>query len=293
MKKTYFCTSDIHGYYDLFIEALTREGFDKNNPSHILIVAGDIFDRGEQSLEVYNFLKSLPKERRILIRGNHEYLLRDLVARKRPKSYDESNGTYGTLFQLANIGYKKESEMIHDYYRDLATNNEVGNPKSPVEIESKYAELRKKLYIGKVQEVLDWIFSDEWVNYYELDNYIFVHSFIPTPIPWDLYSPTRGEPIYREDWRNATPTEWEDATWVCPWSYYKAGLFKPEEEKGKILVCGHWAAYDFKRHLGGKQFKRDKLDYSPYISKHLIALDATTYASHKINIYKIEKEDAD
>lgn len=97
----YFITSDLHGFYDEFMEALGRAGFDANDSEHILIVCGDIFDRGEKPLEIYDFLRSLPKERRILIRGNHEALLRNLAARGYPESYDIHNKTYDTLAYIS------------------------------------------------------------------------------------------------------------------------------------------------------------------------------------------------
>ena len=97
----YFITSDIHGFYDEFMEALRRAKFDINDRVHVLVVCGDIFDRGEKPLEIYDFLRSLPKERRILIRGNHEILLRDLAARGYPKDYDIHNKTYDTLAYIS------------------------------------------------------------------------------------------------------------------------------------------------------------------------------------------------
>ncbi len=68
MKK-YFVVSDIHSFYKPFINELTRKGFDACNNEHVLIVCGDLFDRGSESLKLYEFIKSLPKERRIIIRG--------------------------------------------------------------------------------------------------------------------------------------------------------------------------------------------------------------------------------
>ena len=55
----YFITSDIHSFYDEFIEALNKAGYDKNNKDHILIICGDIFDRGTKPLEIYEFLKNM------------------------------------------------------------------------------------------------------------------------------------------------------------------------------------------------------------------------------------------
>ncbi len=68
MKK-YFVVGDIHSFYKPFINELTRKGFDACNNEHVLIVCGDLFDRGPDSKKVYEFIKSLPLDRRILIRG--------------------------------------------------------------------------------------------------------------------------------------------------------------------------------------------------------------------------------
>ena len=53
--------SDIHSFYTPFIKELNKTGFDLNNEEHILIICGDLFDRGSESLKLYEFIKSLPK----------------------------------------------------------------------------------------------------------------------------------------------------------------------------------------------------------------------------------------
>ena len=78
MKK-FFVISDVHGFYNEMKKSLYKAGYRKSNKNHILIVCGDIFDRGPDSVKIYNFLKSLPRNRRVLIRGNHEMLLKKLV----------------------------------------------------------------------------------------------------------------------------------------------------------------------------------------------------------------------
>ena len=65
MSKTYFITSDVHSFYTPFISALHEAGFDYDNPEHILVVDGDLFDRGEETYEVWKFITALPKEKRI------------------------------------------------------------------------------------------------------------------------------------------------------------------------------------------------------------------------------------
>ena len=47
--------------------------YDENNEKHLLIVCGDIFDRGLESLEIYKYLRELSsKNKAIVLRGNHD-----------------------------------------------------------------------------------------------------------------------------------------------------------------------------------------------------------------------------
>ena len=76
----YFACSDIHSFYDEWMLALTNYGFDKTNPDHKVIVCGDLFDRGPQSRECFEFVKTLhSQDRLIYVKGNHEELLFDCV----------------------------------------------------------------------------------------------------------------------------------------------------------------------------------------------------------------------
>jgi predicted phosphohydrolase len=107
----YFVTSDIHSFFSAFKQALDEAGFDKKNKEHILIVDGDLLDRGEETLKTIKFIKSIPKSRRILIRGNHEYLFRDLVRRGKALEHDYANCTLKSLLNLN----KEESIFTFDY----------------------------------------------------------------------------------------------------------------------------------------------------------------------------------
>ena len=295
MKK-YFISSDIHSFFDEWQHALKKKGFDIDNPEHIIVLIGDIFDRGKKSLEVYNFIKSLPKERRILIRGNHEILLRDLCTRRYAEIYDYTNGTVDTIYQLNEWDDDKET---HDYYKGLMELGEKYTYDSPevkmYEHNHGIRNKRYKLYSSSIMlEVLNWIASDEWVNYWETSNYIFVHSWIPVLKHYDwektrlLQMPVKtGPDTYREDWRNATDTEWEDATWGCPWQKAKENL----NETGKTIVCGHWHTSDFYNHLT-KQ-KKDVYNCPIFKSKKykLIGLDACTAGSHKVNVLVLNEDE--
>ena len=259
--KTYFITADTHSFYNELIEGLNKKGFDVNNQEHIFVLCGDLFDRGPDSIKIYDFIKALPKERRILIRGNHEYLFIDLLGKTLPDSYDHSNGTVKTLNDL--------------------TLNKYGNWYSLV--------LDKKL-----DEIKKWFLSREWIDYYETKNYIFTHAFIPLNIDCKSYSKHMynvNEKFlsYKENWRESTPKEFENATWGCPWRIAKVGLNKT----GKTIVCGHWHTADFYNNLKNLKEKYDLYKNNPiFTSKKykLIGLDACTAATHKVNVLVLNED---
>ena len=81
MMKKLFIFSDIHSYYDEFMESLNRAGFDIENPDHVIISLGDLCDRGPDSIKALEFVNSIPNNRKILIIGNHELLMEDIISR--------------------------------------------------------------------------------------------------------------------------------------------------------------------------------------------------------------------
>ena len=314
----YFIASDIHSFYTPFIEALEDSGFDINNPEHILVIDGDLFDRGSETLELYNYVKSLPIERRVLIRGNHEYLLRNILEKDVPSSYDYSNGTVRTCYDLylskyPNSSFKKkfdEQEKGDSNYLTLLyhmmDNNSIMNIKkfnnSACMIfnnERSWNQIKKGV---RETGIIDWIFSDEWVDYFEMGNYVIVHSFIPYEVPmvkkWGEYFPA-DEPKYMPDWRECKlETYWEKASWGCPYLQFDLGYFDEEIKKGKILVCGHWHCADFHLHYEegiqndcAIRLSRDdyRVDINEiYFGDNLIAIDGCTIATGIVNILVID-----
>ena len=286
--KTYFISSDIHGFFKEWQLGLEEAGFDKNNDEHILIVLGDLFDRGKEVLEVYRFVKSLPKERIILIKGNHEYLYEELLNKRFPDNHDFSNGTVRTFFEIA--GYNEEV-LSYSYWARL------GNLEPYDLIMQTWGEVKKA--VGE-SEITAWIKSDKWRHYYELGKYIFVHSFIPLRsldfLPGYYIDNRMLE--YFSDWRNnASDREWYDSTWGCPVKLYMEGYFKEEEKRGKTLVCGHWHTSDFFNHLlySNKPEKHLNVQESNPIfmsSKFpgIIGIDACTALTHMVNVLVIKEE---
>ena len=139
----FFVTSDIHSFMEPLKKALNEKGFDPTNKDHWLVVCGDCYDRGDDSELVLNYLMSL--ERKILIRGNHDLLLRDLCKRGFPYRYDFHNGTTTTVYDLGDAGagndFKKCCEVTQN-------------------------KLKK--------------YNDLLVNYFETEHFIFCHSWIAT-----------------------------------------------------------------------------------------------------------------
>lgn len=138
-----FVTSDNHSYFTPLKEALDKAGFDPENDNHYLVSLGDAFDRGPDSVKLLKYLMSL--ERKILVKGNHDILLKDLCEREFPYSYDKSNGTIRTVQDISG------KQSAYDFQNAcMITHNKL----------ARYRELL--------------------VNYFETKNYIFVHSWIPT-----------------------------------------------------------------------------------------------------------------
>ena len=166
----YFVCVDIHGFYNEWIIALNEKGFDKNNPEHKIIVCGDLFDRGHQPKEIIDFILS-NKEKFVLIRGNHEDLMEEMIARNKSEVHDIHNGTAETVVDLCPEWYITEFNL---------------------------KEIAKKT---RLQEILDMC-----IDYFETDKYIFVHGWIPTIEYCYEYDSdwrnARKERWYKARWQN-------------------------------------------------------------------------------------------
>ena len=258
MKK-YFVCSDIHSFYTEFRAALRRANFKKSNPEHILIVCGDIFDRGPESKEVYKFIRSLPRERRVLIRGNHELLLKKAINRGIFYEHDYTNGTLATIMQFTGYDFIDCVDIPEIVCEDFKKNG-----------------------------IIDWMFGPEWQNYAEIGNYIFVHSWIPVKIldGTDIYdATTKTEIEFRPDWREASQEDWENASWGCPWVMAQKGLVP----KGSTIVCGHWSAFEFPKNLD-KNYTNYP-NHNIYRGHGCIALDACTVRSGFCNVLVLSEEE--
>ena len=250
-----FVVSDVHSFYTPLKKALDQVGFDQNNENHWLICCGDCFDRGDESVELFRFLMSL--ERKVLVKGNHDILLEELCMREFPYSHDKQNGTLKTVTSFGNFDGWNFDECCQQTWHRTA----------------KYRELL--------------------VNYFETQNYIFVHSWIPTNIKFEHGT---GKPWYQEgktltwmeDWRNANDVEWEEAMWGNPFKRWREGLNKT----GKTIVFGHWHCSTGHVIASGGELSEfgDDACWEPFRHDNIIGIDRCTAHTGEVNVLVIEDE---
>ena len=233
----YFVSSDIHGFYDEWMKTLKDKGFDINNPNHKIIICGDALDRGRQPKQIIDFILS-NKDKVIIVRGNHEDLMEEMILRNNSTSMDLSNGTAYTIVDLYPEWQISEFDL------------------------SKIARETR------LQEMLDFC-----VDYFETDHYIFVHGWIP--IIENYY-------LYDENWRTARKERWQQARWTNPVEMYKYEIYEPN----KIIVCGHWHCSALWHEQYPEQYEAfgEMSNFEPFITDKMIALDACTAYSKKVNV---------
>lgn len=252
---TYFVISDVHGFYNEMIEALDTAGYDMNNKNHILISLGDLCDRGRDAKACLEFINNIPEDNKVLILGNHEDLLEAAISRGYFGSHDIHNMTDDTVRQCVEI----EGQLKDDEHA-----------------------------------LLDMRFYEPWnryvsscIDYYETDNYVFVHSFIPTCSD-NLINVLDLSDKEIFDWRNG---DWYDARWGNPFELWQKG----KNITGKTIVCGHWHtswAHSKIHHKGfewnNPLFGLDNVAcFDIFKDDGIIGIDACTAYSHKVNVLKI------
>ena len=237
----YFISCDIHGFFNEWQNALKDKGFDLNNPEHKIILCGDLFDKGNQPKEIIEFVLK-HEDKVILIRGNHEDLMEQMIERNSSDYGDLCNGTAQTIVDLY------PEWQISEF------------------------DLKKIANLTKLQKVLDMC-----IDYYETKHYIFVHAWIP--IVENCY-------LYDSDWRTARKERWEKARWTNPVEMFRYEIYEPN----KTIVCGHWHCSALWHEQNPDEYEEfgDKAIFEPFITKNMIAIDACTTYSHKVNVVVLE-----
>ena len=243
----YFIVADVHGYFDILNQSLKEAGFDENNPEHFFVSLGDLLDRGKQPRECLQFVNSL--ERKILIRGNHEDLMEEMIAARYPRTHDISNGTWYTAVDLTG------KDNAYDVFISIKNDKDYN----------------------------DYISST--IDYYETKTSIFVHGWIPC-FYWEGFSGYRHDWSKNENWREVH--DWKPYRWLNGMEAWKNGI----REKNKTIFCGHWHTSfgNYRYHQSGDCEFGKTADFGPFVDTGIVALDACTHFSKKINVYVLEED---
>lgn len=122
-------------------------------------------------------------------------------------------------------------------------------------------------------------YLNKCIDFFETDKYIFVHGWIPLNM-------RNGRYKYNPDWRKATKQKWHQARWFSCLKAFQEKLFEPN----KTIVCGHWHCSSLWHYDNPNKYDEfgDKEKFDPYITEDIIALDACTAHSHKVNVVVID-----
>lgn len=263
----YFVVADVHGFCTKMKRALKEAGFDRDNLDHIFVSLGDLLDRGDQPRECLEFVMGLDPSRRILIRGNHEDLMEEAIARHKFYSHDATNGTMKTALDLT--GETIEFEAIRKLRED-------------------------KLYNSYIAECVD---------YYETKKYVFVHGWIPCEAQYwgSLTVPVSDTIKYKTkyryysllpgDWRILDNHAWKQARWTNGMDAWAQGV----RVEGKTVLCGHWHTSWGHCHLHNDSPEDNepygqKAKWDPFYDDGIIAVDACTAYSMQLNCVVVEDE---
>lgn len=221
MKKL-FVISDVHGFYQEMIESLNTAGFNEDDENHLLVSCGDEFDRGGESVKVYDYLKRLHnKGRAIVLKGNHSSFLIDYLSGENLSPFNYiHNGTGETLADFLGQTAPFETWCALNHideptYGDFA----------------KWIEIARKEINEEYPELIEWL--DTRPYYYETENYIFTHGAIDGTCE-DWHYPKKDYHGRFMDWDACM---WDDG------SFFDSEINNTD----KTVVVGHFGTYHLRK----------------------------------------------
>lgn len=259
----YFVVADVHSFYNELMEALTNAGW-RNESNQCFVSLGDLCDRGPDTIKCLQFVNNLPYDNKILIRGNHEDLMQEAIQRGVFLMHDIHNRTVQSAQDIAK-------------YEGL----DIGDSSDKQILEAVNSSKLWRDYFTQT------------VDFSEVKNNIFVHGWIPcmkilTTDKWGFILSEKYEKI--ENWRKNS--HWGEARWINGMEAWSHGV----TIRGKTIWCGHWHAsygHSVLHHEGVEfpDFEDEVANFDPFIDKGIVAMDACTAFSHKVNCIMFEVED--
>lgn len=257
MKKI-FVVSDIHGYYLELINALDKAGFDENNDNHLLISLGDMFDRGDESLSVYKYLKELnDKGKAICLKGNHEPMFVEYLKGFTNPFNFTYNGTNTTLDDFLHRTRAFEMFCLENKYEATLDNFH------------KFIEEARKEINDEFPELLNWL--ENLPYYFETENFIFTHASIDT----EAKNWRKPKCLYhnKKDWEALT---WDNGNF----------LIKDIKNTDKTVIVGHFDTGHLRKKW--QVDSKDKNDHSILYQPRKIFIDGCVALTKKINVLVLQ-----
>lgn len=268
MSIKYFVSGDIHSFFENWMLSLEHAGFDASNPAHKIIICGDLFDRGNATLDCFEFVKQLAAEDRLVyVRGNHEDLLFDCVKKIR-RGFDVGvhHINNGTVKTVAHLAATNQYDILCNCYD-------------------------KALFDSRTTEVLEFI-DQHAVDFFELGDYMFVHGWVPCDSADSNKYHARKNVTLAD--RSTWSDKWDNARWLNGIDCWNQGAI-PD---GKTVVCGHWHTSwgHHKFHGHSEEFpslgyKDARKSFKPFVEPGIIAIDGCTAYTGLVNVVVFTVDD--
>ena len=256
--RNLYVTSDIHGHFKELFGTLGNMGFSRDNKEDVLVVCGDMFDRGRESLLVYEFLKDLyDRKKAVIIRGNHENMLIDYL-----------DGTCISPFNYLHNGMDETfAEFLHctKPFESWCAVEDIKNP--------TYGDFAEWLQ-GAVSEIneaypelLPWLKSLPY--YFETEHFIFTHGGIDTDV---------------ENWKEPRCTKFGKTGWEA--LVWDDGSFFGKDIKNtdKRVFIGHFGTAHLRQMYNlDTSLDEDAHDTLSRDDFRVVALDSTVVVSKRLN----------
>lgn len=202
MTNVIYAIGDVHGEADRLARLHTyiyeHHALDHGDTPLTLVHLGDYVDRGPDSCKVIDYLLEFdpPMETRLVnLKGNHEEMMLDAIARDQHSEVWLSNGGDKAMESYAAAGYKEVPqahiewlEGLPNFYRDEAS-----------KMIFVHAGIDVRIWPDVRNEVNLWsrsprFFKTECWDNPELDGWRIVHGHTPTD---DFYPDVAGDPPRR------------------------------------------------------------------------------------------------
>ena len=261
----YFIVADVHSFYNEMIKSLEENGWE-NRDDQCFVSLGDLCDRGPDTVKCLQFVNALPDNRKILIRGNHEDLMELAICRHIFYAHDIHNGTVKSAEHIAT----HEGVAIKEHGLSEEDDMEILEAVKNSELWNNYIK--------------------STVNFSEVGNNIFVHGWIPCErvIEEDSMGFLRTVEYKKKDKWRSDASNWAEARWINGMEAWSLGA----KIQGKTIWCGHWHTSWGHAHLHheGVEFPKngEKAHFSPFVDKGIVAIDACTAFSNKVNCKVLE-----